>query len=200
MASKSRFMSMLCQQRTKLKQQCGHCSQTARGRLMRMVSTISAKASVLLLLMGHQTWWRWWRSFPWLSPTWRSASETMHMVSGHFAGRCWCNDCLIFGCHSLCKYMDVAIISRRFALNCEAPSCARIALQRPCEAEETVAKMRERLFGRRGIVPDLQNSHEWKTRLRAIQAVSNPNEKIFRSMSWSPIRFDSESEPCRTAS
>ena len=75
----------------------------------------------------------------------------------------------------------------------------RIALQKPCAAESTVAEMRNRLFGQHGIVPDLKHSIEWRTRFQAIQASCSPNEKAFRSISWSAIRFDSESDPCRTA-
>ena len=73
----------------------------------------------------------------------------------------------------------------------------RIALQKPCSEEPTIADFRERLFGKHGIVPDLKYSHEWKVRLRAIQSACSPNEKAFRTMDYSSIRFDSESEPAR---
>ena len=76
----------------------------------------------------------------------------------------------------------------------------RIALGKPAECEPNIQFVRQCLFGRHGLVPDLMNSREWKLKLRAIamsEADPNLKQAAFKSMSYSPVRFDSESGPVR---
>lgn len=48
--------------------------------------------------------------------------------------------------------------------------CAcRLAAQKPQKAESAWAAVHNTLFGRHGIIPDVQNSCEWQAKLRAVQ-------------------------------
>ncbi|CAK9002793.1 Uncharacterized protein SCF082_LOCUS7475 [Durusdinium trenchii] len=80
----------------------------------------------------------------------------------------------------------------------------RLAAERPCAAQEQWAEVREALFGSAGLVPDVMNSVEWKSKLWAIQhdaqscdGWQKPLATALKHLNYSPVRWNSQDAPLR---
>ena len=73
-------------------------------------------------------------------------------------------------------------------------------MQKPLLSEDAWADVQQTLFGRHGVIPDLQNSSEWQARFLAVQQdmpESSLLAKAVKHMSFAKQRWNSEDEPRR---
>ena len=91
-------------------------------------------------------------------------------------------------------------------ISCDMAHQVRIAAKDPLHANEEFEKQWERLFNKRhALIPDIQNSEVWKSRLIAAQKAvlasnspscpSCPLDKVLHTFSFAKQRFDSTATP-----
>eukprot|EP00435_Cladocopium_sp_Y103_P019417 s794_g4.t1 len=79
-----------------------------------------------------------------------------------------------------------------------------LCAERPCQAQETWAEVRNLLFGSGGLVPEVMNSVEWRSKFWAIQkdveaceGWRKPLQVALKHLNFSQVRWNSQDAPLR---